>query len=127
MIVASKEQVRKHFMIKTITPKQRQRALDALDSEVAEYSQYLEGDVYGFRVLEVPDHIIEEYYSDDYDLQEVVEYIDPKDCEEVESCWGFYGAEYAIEEAKSMVEYLERTYYERLAKSTGQMELPLAA
>ena len=127
MIVASKEQVRKHFMIKTITPKQRQRALDALDSEVAEYSQYLEGDVYGFRVLEVPDHIIEEYYSDDYDLQEVVEYIDPKDCEEVESCWGFYGDKYAIEEAKDMVAYLERTYDERLAKQAGQLLLPLAA
>jgi hypothetical protein len=88
----------------------------------------LEGDVYGFRVLEVPDHIIEEYADESgYDLQEVVEYIDPKDCEEVESGWGFYGAEYAIEEAKDMVAYLERTYYERLARDAGQLLLPLAA
>lgn len=129
MIVASKEKVREHFMVRAVTKKVYDRAMEVLDSEVKEYSQYLEGDVYGFRVLEVPDHIIEEYYSTDpdYDLQEVVEYIDPKDCEEVESCWGFYGDEYAIEEAKDMVAYLERTYDERLAKEAGQLLLPLAA
>ena len=127
MIVASKEKVREYFQARAVTKKVYERAMEVLDSEVKEYSQYLEGDVYGFRVLEVPDHIIEEYYSDDYDLQEVVEYIDPKDCEEVESCWGFYGDKDAIEEAKDMVAYLERTYDERLAKEAGQLLLPLAA
>ncbi len=128
MIVASKEQVREFFRVRAITKKVYERAMEVLDSEVKEYSQYLEGDVYGFRVLEVPDHIIEEYADESgYDLQEVAEYIDPKDCEEVESCWGFYGDEYAIEEAKDMVAYLERTYDERLAKEAGQLLLPLAA
>ena len=55
------------------------KANDCLRAEVNTYDQYLTGDVYGF----------------------VVE--DPKG-EEVHSCWGFYGSEYCMEEAKSVVD-----------------------
>ncbi len=126
MIVVSKEKAREAWGWKILTRDRVQRVLDTLDEEVKEYAQYLEGEVYGFRVFEVPEHIIEEYADDpEYDLQEVVEYIDTDECEEVESCWGYYGDKDAIAEAKDMVEYLERTYKERLARAAGQLDLAL--
>jgi hypothetical protein len=54
-----------------------------LRGEVATYAQYLEGDVYGIVIT------------------------DP-DGEEVDSCWGFYGFEYAKEEAGRMLKEHDR-------------------
>ena len=126
MIVVSKEKAREAWGWKILTRDRVQRVLDTLDEEVKEYAQYLEGEVYGFRVFEVPEHILEEYTEDpEYDLQEVVEFIDTDECEEVEYRWGYYGDKDAIAEAKDMVEYLERTYKERLARAAGQLDLAL--
>lgn len=62
-----------------------QRALKCLAGEVETFSQYIEGDVYGI----------------------IVETRDDEDDEwvETDSCWGFYGFDYAKEEAKRMAEH----------------------
>lgn len=55
-----------------------EKARKCLEAEVAEYDQYLTGDVWGY-VIETPDG------------------------EQVDSCWGFFGSEYCKEEAKNAV------------------------
>lgn len=59
-----------------------------LKGEVKTYDQYLRGDVYGYKVYKVTtcDHGHEHE-------------------EELDSCWGFYGEDECIEEAKGIVEY----------------------
>lgn len=59
----------------------RTRAGGYLKSEVEEYDTYIRGEVYG--------------------------YIVKKDGEELESCWGLYGHEYCLEEAKSTVDNID--------------------
>jgi len=66
--------------IKHITKKDIDRARELLISEVKEYDQYLTGDVYGYVVEDA-------------------------DGEHIDSCWGFYGLDYCIEEAKSAIDY----------------------
>ena len=60
---------------KRLTKKARDLAFKALEQEVATYDQYLTGDVYGF-------------------------VIEDSDGNDVDSCWGFFGLDYAIAEAK---------------------------
>lgn len=59
-----------------------------LKGEVETYDQYLTGDVYGYKVFEVTecDHGHEHK-------------------NELDSCWGYYGEEDCMNEAKSIVEY----------------------
>jgi hypothetical protein len=59
-----------------------------LKGEVQTYDQYLTGDVYGYKVYKVTtcDHGHEHE-------------------EDLDSCWGFYGEEECISEAKGIVEY----------------------
>lgn len=61
-----------------------ERAIENLKAEVKEYDQFLTGEVYGFIVKQ-------DIYED---LGE-------------ESCWGFYGDEYAKEEGLSTAEYVQ--------------------
>lgn len=63
-----------------LTAKRRARALDSLQSVVKMYSQWLGGECYGY--------IIED-----------------SEGEELSSCWGFIGQEYALEEAKREADY----------------------
>ncbi len=63
-----------------ITPEQMQKIKGYLKAEVKEYGAYLNGDVYGYQVA-----------------------LDG----EVESCYGFYSTEDALEEAKSIVNWAE--------------------
>lgn len=74
-IYVSKEEVYRTFKIKRITAAQRQSIVKMLETEVKIYSQYLNGEVYGYRIF------------DDND-------------EEIDSCWGFYGLEAAKQEAE---------------------------
>ena len=67
-IVCGKEMVDKEF------GGDRDRAENALQCEVADYDQYLRGDIYGF--------IVEELVCEDHDTWELVE-----------SCFGFYGSD----------------------------------
>lgn len=66
-----------------LTKKLKEQATACMEAEVEEYDQYLTGDIYGYVVTR----------GDDDDS---------------ESCWGFYGLQHAIEEAKSIAEYMEK-------------------
>lgn len=65
-----------------------ERAKVLLEGEVETYDQYLRGEIYGFHIskLSTCDHGHEH-----------------KDL--IDSCWGFYGVEDCMDEAKSIVEY----------------------
>ena len=65
------------FGNKIFTSKLKKGALKTAKNEVEEMDRYVRGEVYG-------------YVIDDGD----------------ESCWGYYGKEYAIEEAKGVVDYI---------------------
>ncbi len=60
-----------------------QQIIENLEAEVKTYDQYLTGDVYGY--------IVEDLTG-----------------EHIDSCWGFYGREDAIAEAKALIDYYER-------------------
>jgi hypothetical protein len=80
----------------------REKAKKYLRSEVEEYDQYLTGDVWGYRIFETA--------SEE----------DDEEGEEHDSCWGFYGMDYCMEEAKSTAEY-------RASKIPQQLELALSS
>jgi hypothetical protein len=69
-----------------LTPALKAQALDLMDGETKTYDMYLTGDVYGY----------------------VVERIDPEDededGEELDSCWGMFGYDYAVEEGQAVLE-----------------------
>lgn len=69
--------------IKRIKKSDREKLLGYLKSEVEEYDQYLTGDIHGYRIL------------DSYG-------------EELDSCWGYYGDECALEDAKRIVDYYNK-------------------
>lgn len=77
IIFVSKVDAAKHWDANT-----KEKALECLRLEVEEYDQYLTGDVYGY--------VIEDEEGDILD-----------------SCWGFYGWDYAIGEMKDVAEYYE--------------------
>ena len=76
-ISISKEKVLNEFGGCKITKKLRERLTQQLIGEVETYDQYLAGDVYGYQIT----------------LND----------EELDSCWGYYGIESCINEAKSIV------------------------
>jgi hypothetical protein len=80
-IFISKETIRNEFGVKYVTKKVREKIEKQLVGEVETFDQYLTGDVYGFRIT------------------------DTEKDEEVDSCWGFYGSEYCMEEAKGIVQH----------------------
>jgi len=67
-----------------------ERAKNLLLAEVNEYSQYLEGDVWGF-------------------------VIEDEEGEHIDSCWGFYGHEYVMEEAENILKCHIEKYEEEQA------------
>jgi len=81
-IFITKEKARKEFSWVRITKKRLEKIEGYLKGEVETYDQYLTGDVYGYRIT-------------DTDTEE-----------EVDSCWGFYGEEYCMEEAVGITEYM---------------------
>jgi hypothetical protein len=79
----TKAQAREHYMVKRITKGIRARAIDFLKSMVGTFDDYLQGNVYGF--------IVENTDTD----------------ENLDSCWGFYGSEYAEESARAALKQME--------------------
>lgn len=67
--------VREEYSLKRLSPKARKNALTILEGEVETFDQYLRGDVWGY--------IVEDDNGD-----------------HLESCWGFYGDEYCLTEAR---------------------------
>ena len=80
-VLISKEIIRKNEKCKRVTQKLLEKYQKYLEGEVETYDQYLRGDVYGFKILD-------------------------KEEEEIDSCFGYYGTESAIEEAESIIKYL---------------------
>jgi hypothetical protein len=87
-IYVSKKDAMKEFSAKRWSKKLEDKILKILDGEIETYDQYLTGDVHGFMI----------YRPEDVD------------CEDSEdSCWGFYDSEYAMEEAKSIIDWHVKT------------------
>jgi hypothetical protein len=85
-IYVTKEKIRQEYGWKKITKERYNKILEYLDGEVKTYDQYLTGDVYGFQI--------------------------EKPCtscgsgEQVDSCYGYYGEEDCLNEAKSVIDYM---------------------
>ncbi len=82
-IYVSLEKVRKEYGWKHVTKKRRERILEYLKGEVETYDQFLTGEVYGFKVLDAEDDVLD-------------------------SCWGFYGdlgIKDAIQEGKGHIDW----------------------
>jgi hypothetical protein len=87
-IYATHEKIRKEYGWKHVTQARADKIREYLCNEVKTYDQYLQGDIYGYLILD-------------------------KDEEDIESCWGFFGEDYCLEEAKRVVDFLvERTNQE---------------
>lgn len=86
VIYATKEKVRKEYGVKRISPQTRKKALDLLRAEVETFDQYLTGDVWGYTIT------------------------DDETDEVLDSCWGFYGYDYAKEQAEEALEYQRKIY-----------------
>jgi hypothetical protein len=78
-IYVTKESIRKEYSVKHVTKKLIDKIKHYLNCEVETYDKYLTGDVYGFEVT--------------------------REGEFIESVWGFFGMDDAIEEAKKCVAY----------------------
>jgi hypothetical protein len=79
-IFVSREAALKEYGGKKLTAKKLAQAQKVLEGEVETYDQYLRGDVYGYTVKDAAG-------------------------EHLDSCWGFYGYDYCLQEAKSVAEH----------------------
>lgn len=82
-IYCTREKAVKEWGKKLCTEAVRDKALKYLFGEVEQFSQYLEGDIYGA----------------------IVERLEGDEWVEKESCWGFYGSQHAMEEGSVMGSY----------------------
>lgn len=73
----------------------KEKAENYLKQEVKTYNQYLTGQVYGFSVT------------------------NPKNGEEIDSCWGFYGLECVQEEANSIADNFKHPHEAAYAKNAS--------
>lgn len=89
-IYATRKSVEETLGIKRLTKASRAKILQALQAEVKVYDTYLRGDFCGY----------------------VVE----KDGVDGDSCWGFDDSKYAIEEAKSCIDFMIKKQQEDQAK-----------
>lgn len=89
-IFVSKKKVREEYGKKRLSQKILELVENALIGEVGTYDQYLTGDVWGY--------VIEDDEGNHLD-----------------SCWGFYGRDTCEEEAKSVMETLEKEVQESAA------------
>ena len=80
-IFVSKEKIREEYGVKYVTQKVRDKAEKLLLGEVETYDQFLRGDIYGYRITNTETDT------------------------EIDSCWGFYGSDYCMEEAKGILHY----------------------
>jgi len=90
-VVVPRLKMIEEFGKKYFTPKLKARAHEVAKSEVDTLDQFIRGDVYGYQILGKKDETMDE----DDDCNERAE---------LDSCWGFYGEEYCITEAKSIVD-----------------------
>ena len=108
-IYCSKERAVEEWGKKVCTRKVRDAAIACLKSEVEVYDQFLTGDVYGY--------VIETTPEEDEDGDAI------GDGEHVDSCWGFFGLDYAkseaLDAAKSHIAHEAR----KVAESAGDVPM----
>lgn len=97
IIYCTKEQIRAEWKVKRVSAKKREWAYERMQSEVDEYNAYLTGQVFGF-VIKVGDTMLD-------------------------SCWGFYDSDYALEGAKAQAPYCFKEWFNQLTQSS----IPIAA
>lgn len=138
-IAVSKAKVREEGGWKQLTQQRIAMIERGLKGEVETYDQFLRGEVYGFRVFSITPEFAERY-AEDLERMPLQEFVDEiadsgwlsreeydKQIEETDSCWGFYGKRYCVEEAKAVVQYQEEHWQEYQDRKSGQQQLPLAA
>lgn len=78
-ILVSKKKALEEFGGKIVTAKLKERIEKILEGEVETYTQYVEGDVYGFQIVDEDDNIIDScygFYGSDHKESGMLEYID---------------------------------------------------
>jgi len=90
-IYMTKDAIKKEYGVKKISKAALAKAEQVLRGEVETYDQYLRGDVYSYTV--------------------------ESENEIVDSCSGFYGYDYCLEEAKSAAEYAAKRAKEQQAQA----------
>ena len=86
-IYVSVADVKKEWKWERMSQKRREFIERILEAEVKTYDQYLTGDVWGYEILDEND-------------------------DQVDSCWGYYGEEYCMQEARESLRYLEGALHE---------------
>lgn len=99
-IFVTKKKILKEYGGKILTKQLRDRVVGYLKGEVKTYDQFLTGDVYGFM-------------------------IDDPDGEPEDSCWGYYGYDECLNEAKGQVDWLVK-HQAKLQAETEALELTIA-
>jgi hypothetical protein len=93
-IYCTKEKAVEEWGNKVCTKSVREKAIKCLKGEVEVYDQYLTGDVWGFEATVFK-------YHDGVDPDEAGYDEDYADELGEDSCWGFFGSDYCLEEGKS--------------------------
>jgi hypothetical protein len=101
-IYITAEKMREEYSVKRISAKLRERVAGYLKGEVETYDEYLTGQVYGYVVAEL------EPQDEDESLE-----LEDREGDQLDSCWGFYGLEHCIAEAKSMAEWHQKKQKEK--------------
>lgn len=101
LIYVSRAKIRKEYGVKHVSPQLLQRVIFYLKGEVTTYDEYLTGQVYGYTI-------------DDPDGEEIDD-----------SCWGFYGMSYCIDEAKSIVDAIVKQATEKAWQSVAAEPIDL--
>jgi len=78
-VLVEKEKAIREFGKKKLTKQARDKVYRCIQGEVTTYDQYLSGEVYGYEIEDAG-----------------------------ESCWGFYGQDKCMAEARSVVDYIVR-------------------
>lgn len=87
LIYVDKERVRREYNVKRISSKLTEKVKQALNAEVEIFSEYANGDVFGFFTYEIKEGISPDEIESQYD--ERLTFVD--------SCFGFYGYNQAAE------------------------------
>ena len=87
-IIAEKDKIKKEYDVKRISKKLKDQITEILQQEIKQLDQWSCGDVYGYNIEETGD-----------------------------SCWGFYGYDYTLEQAKETVDYRVKTQREKKQKT----------
>lgn len=88
VIFVEREKILKEYSVKSLTKQVKETVISLLKAEIDEMDMYVRGDVYGFNILKP--HKCDKCSSDQ--------------SESIDSCWGFYGYELCVEEAKAVVD-----------------------